>query len=499
MQAPHPKQNTMFSGFLGQPRRRIPAFTSCKALAAALALAAMSGCVTSIITPEVEEALGSQMSVQVEEQAGLYVDDELNAYVDAVGARLAAALEPGPYTFRFDIVDQGEPNAFASPGGYIYVSRGLLAQMNSEAELAGVLAHEISHVTRRHHAKQIGRSMRAGLMTLPGKAVSVVSKDMGDKIAAAGEIYLASYSRDQESEADAYGMRLAAGAGYEPAQLAGALTGIERSVELLSGEKHEPTFFDTHPTTPTRVADVDKLAKSIPWVARAPIADRDNLYRELDGLWWGAQNPQQGVFQDQAFISSDLNLTIRFPQDWKTINTPMFVGAQEPEGNAYMALGGSERVEDPDTLRDQVIASMQEQNGLAPAEQRSFKIGQWPASMVRYDDSSDTDTVSLYYLFVSTETDTFTLMAMGLEAYRADLQDSALSLRAPTQAEIKSINGLRVRTAKLQAGETLTQFNSRVGNEWPVDLTAAINGLDATQQAKAGLPYKILKTEPYVQ
>ena len=119
-----------------------------------------------------------------------------------------------------------------------------------------------------------------------GKAVGVVSKDMGDKIAQAGEIYLASYSRDQESEADAVGMQLSAAAGYDPSELAGALIGIERSVELLSGEKHEPTFFDTHPTTPTRVADVDKLAAKLPWSTRAPIAGQQALYAQLDGLWW---------------------------------------------------------------------------------------------------------------------------------------------------------------------------------------------------------------------
>jgi predicted Zn-dependent protease len=468
---------------------------------AAIALAAglATGCATTIITPEVEEALGSQMSVEVEEQAGLYVDDELNAYVDAVGARLVAAMEPGPYTFRFDIVDQGEPNAFASPGGYIYVSRGLLAQMNSEAELAGVLAHEISHVTQRHHAKQIGRSMRAGLMTLPGKAVGVVSKDMGDKIAQAGEIYLASYSRDQESEADAVGMRLSAAAGYDPSQLAGALIGIERSVELLSGEKHEPTFFDSHPTTPSRVADVDKLAAELPWNNRAPIADRRALYGHLDGLWWGPQNPQQGVFQGQTFLSSDLGLRLTFPDEWKTINTPMFVGAMEPEGGAFIALAGTERVEDPTELTDKVAASMLEQTGLSPAEQRVFKLGDWPASLLRYDDSSEGKTVSLYYVFVSTPSDSYNFTAMGLEEYREDLRDTAMSLRRPTTREIESIEGLRVRTASTRNGESLTQFSTRVANEWPVDLTAAINGLETNQQLPADSSYKIMRTEAYAR
>jgi predicted Zn-dependent protease len=133
-----------------------------------LIAAMVSGCATTVITPELEEELGNEMSVQVREQIGLYADADLDDYLQRVGSRLVASLGPTPYTFRFAIVDQFEPNAFASPGGFIYVSRGLMAQMNDEAELAGVLAHEISHVTRRHHARQIGRSV--GAAGLPCRA-----------------------------------------------------------------------------------------------------------------------------------------------------------------------------------------------------------------------------------------------------------------------------------------------------------------------------------------
>ena len=171
------------------------------------ALSLLSGCATSVITPEVEEAMGTEMSVTVENQIGLYRQEPLESWVQAVGQRLVAKLGPTPYTFRFAVVDQFEPNAFATPGGFIYISRGLLAQMNSEDELAGVLAHEISHVTQRHHARQAGRSLGAGLLTIPGRAVGIVSRDLGYMISApieaAGQVYLASFSRSQETEADA--------------------------------------------------------------------------------------------------------------------------------------------------------------------------------------------------------------------------------------------------------------------------------------------------------
>jgi predicted Zn-dependent protease len=472
---------------------------SLRSLFAGGLLLVTGGCATSIITPELEQELGSHISAEVEQQIGLYDDPPLTRYLQNVGNRLVAALSASPYRFHFDIVDQGEPNAFASPGGYVYVSRGLLAQLNSEDELAGVLAHEISHVTQRHHAKQVGRSVRAGLMTLPGKAVAVVNESWGKSIMDAGKVYLASYSRVQESEADSYGMRLAASAGYDPLQLAAALEGIERSVQLVSGESHEASFFDSHPTTPTRVAEVNKLARGLSWQPLAPLATRDNLYELLDGLWWGEQNPQQGVFQDQTFLSSELEIGVTFPAQWETINTPIFVGAHEPQGNAYIAMGAGERVSNPDELTAALAEKLQQQAGISPAEQRSFEIDGWPASMVRYDDSTDDNKVSLFYLFVTTPGETFTLMAMGLEEYLPDLRATAMSFHRLSPQEKTSITGMRVRTVASRPGESLPQLSARAGNAWPLDLTAVINGADTAAPDTDGRLYKIMRTEAYVQ
>jgi len=110
-------------------------------LAAVTALLSLSACVTSVVTPEQEARAGNSISQQVADQIGLYMDPELERYLDTVGQRLVDSLEETPYQFQFALVDQAEPNAFATPGGFIYVSRGLMAQINSEAELAGVLAH----------------------------------------------------------------------------------------------------------------------------------------------------------------------------------------------------------------------------------------------------------------------------------------------------------------------------------------------------------------------
>ena len=457
-----------------------------------LIAAMVSGCATTVITPELEEELGNEMSVQVREQIGLYADADLDDYLQRVGSRLVASLGPTPYTFRFAIVDQFEPNAFASPGGFIYVSRGLMAQMNDEAELAGVLAHEISHVTQRHHARQIGRSVGAGLFTLPGRAVGVVSQDLGNLInapvEAAGQVYLSSFSRGQESEADAYGMRLAAKAGYNPMALADALSGIERTVEALTGKKHEDSFFDSHPTTPTRVADISRESATLTVTPSPPIADQRQLYAHLDGMWVGVQNPQQGVFAGQTYLNADLDFSITFPDKWETMNTPRFVAAADPDGGAYLALGGSDNPGSVSEIIEGMVQKMREDAGIEPAERRTLSVGSWPAEVLRYDDNSGDKTISLYYMLVQSPREKFMLVAMGFAEFRDALGESALSLRPLTAVQRNSVGGLRLR---------VTQAGKGVGTKWPPELAAAINGLVSKNAPVADRPVKYSRVERF--
>ncbi|MEP5569558.1 MAG: M48 family metalloprotease [Halioglobus sp.] len=454
------------------------------------------------MSPEQETEAGSAMSQKVADQIGVYNDPDLAQYLESVGQRLVNSLGETPYTFQFVVVDQFEPNAFATPGGFVYVSRGLMAQMNDEAELAGVLAHEISHVTQRHHVRQAGRSIGASLFTLPGRAVGVVSKDLGNMINSpiehAGQVYLSSYSRGQETEADAYGMRLANAAGYDALALADALDGIENSVFLLTGEHHEANYLDTHPTTPQRVSDINALAGELTLVPVPPLATQAQLYQHLNGLWWGQQNPQQGVFQENMFLSADLGLSVTFPPEWETINTPRVVGAMEPEGKAYLALGANSGEFSPEGYAAALITKMRDGTGLEPNLSRSFQIGAWPAHVVRYDDSSENETVSLYYVFLNTGQNSFTFMAMGYEHLREALRGSVMSIAKLTPAQAKSISSLRLRVADIKPGESLASWAKRVNSQWSVEFIAAMNGLDDQFTTGAGKPLKYAREERYV-
>ena len=366
-----------------------------------------------------EEQAGSQLARQVENQIGYYNDGYLKNYMDSVGRRLVAELGPTPYSFRFQIIDQAEPNAFATPGGYIYVSRGLLALINSEDELAGILAHEISHVTERHHARQAQRSTLPGLLTVPGNVVgSVVSEDVGNAINAplerAGQVYLSAFGREQETEADTVGMQLAARAGYDPAALGDALNTLESTVTQLTGQTRRFSWVDSHPMTPDRVARVESLAAGLNWQPGTPFArDRAGIYKRLDGLLWGPENPASGFFRDQLFLQPDMGFAIEFPAGWETLNTPRFVGAKRADNRALVILGSAGPPAPPRAYAEAFIAELNKEAGVTPDESDAFEIGEWPAHFVRIRDTSGSEPASIYYLWVLATRNMFQIIAAG--------------------------------------------------------------------------------------
>jgi len=296
-----------------------------------------------------DEEIGAEVAELVEREIGIYEAAGTSEYVKAIGNRLVGNLEDDRFTFKFAIVDQFDPNAFALPGGWVYLSRGLLLLANGEDELAGVIGHEITHVTERHSAGRQRRGILSGVLQIPGAIVgSVVSDDLGQLLNAPintiGQISLASYSRSQENEADRLGMRLSAQSGYDPTALAVMLAQLEADVEMATGVKRESSFFDSHPTTPDRMAKITAEAKKIEWSPQEPIAsDRKELLGKLDGLWVNV-NPAQGVFREERFYQPDLGFTLTFPADWKTVNTPSHVGAytEKQEAVVLVAIAGDE-------------------------------------------------------------------------------------------------------------------------------------------------------------
>jgi predicted Zn-dependent protease len=449
-----------------------------------------------------EEQPGAQASRSVEEQIGIYKGQFLANYVDAVGRRLAASLDDPPHRFRFKIVDRAEPNTFALPGGHIYVSRGFLAQINSEDELAGLLAHEISHVILGHHVQHVSRDDLPGLLTLPGQDVSaIVGDDLGKMINApidaAGRVSLFSYSRSQESEADRAGMSLAAKAGYDPAALGNVLDTLDKLV-VLTGGQQTLSFYESHPTTLSRVEDINALATPIQWKPTRPFAvDHARFLDRINGLWWGSQNPSNGVFQGQKFVQADMRFTMTFPDGWRLVNAPGYVGAFEPDKKALVVLGGAGPPMDPSVPAKALVTKFKDEANVSPAESRAVKIGPWPGHLVHFEDTSGVEPVGLSYLWVASPRTTFIVIGLGVDEYRDQLRDAALSLRGLSIEERDSIYADRIRIEAAEGHESLSELSSRSDNLWDDEMTAVMNGLSVDAELEEGALIKVVRRDRY--
>ena len=471
-------------------------------LAATLTIAACTG--TGGVSVEDEQQAGARAARQVEEQVGIYRAEFLMTYVDTIGRRLIVNIGETPYYFKFRVIDQAEPNAFATPGGYIFVSRGMMALINTEDELAGVLAHEISHVTLRHHARQSQRGVLPGVLALPGRAVrAVVGEDIGNiinaPIEAAGQAYLSSYSRAQETEADRVGIRLAAKAGYDPNALGTVLRNLARTTALLSGRSHQFSFFDSHPTMPNRIGDIEREAGDLAWRPGKPYAkDTAALYKRLDGLTWGPNNPMQGIFVGRQFMQPDMNLSIEFPDGWRMLNTPRYVGAFAPEGDAIVLFGSPDRPGDTSELASAFIEEISKALDIEPWEPIATRVGEWDAHLVKLEDELGAEPVSIYYLWANTGRSIFRIVALGSNRYDEQLRETGESLRRLTRDELDSIMDRRIRIVTAVDGENLASMSVRTENAMPDDLTAAINGLADDATLESGQLIKILREEPYI-
>ncbi|MEZ5196732.1 MAG: M48 family metalloprotease [Bacteroidales bacterium] len=339
-----------------------------------------------------DKQIGAESAIQVEQTIGIYNDSALTSYVQAVGQRLVGALGESPFTFQFHVVDMAEPNAFALPGGYIYISRGLLSLVNDEAELACVMGHEMIHVTKRHAIKQMKKSIFPCILHIPGAVVGMFNSNLGNIINApvslGSELFLKNYSRKQESEADKLGIKLASIAGYNPEKLAIILERLSTDVEHLTGESEKRSYFSSHPYTPKRVENIEKEIAELQWTEKAAIApDTKSLYEKIAGMVYGP-NPAQGIFDSTFFMHPDLNLSITFPDGWKTINVPVAVGAVQKDGEARLVYMINDSVVEPDTIGKAFADYLKKEYKLKPDQNQSIDINGFPAYVVSITDAT---------------------------------------------------------------------------------------------------------------
>jgi len=293
----------------------------------------------TLMSEQQEVQLGTEMDGEVRREMGLYDDSELQQYVEDVGRRLAAMSHRPDLPWHFAVVDQPAVNAFALPGGYIYLTRGILPFLDSEAEMAGVLGHEIGHVTARHAAAQYTKATSTGVgLAVLSILVPEARPYQGLAETAFGVLFL-KYGRDDELQADRLGAEYAAGGGWDPGGVAGMLTTLSRLDEATSGARGVPGWLSTHPDPANRVQEVQPAIAQAQAAhqGRALVEDHDGFLRRIDGLVYG-DDPKDGVVRGGEFLHTALRFGLTFPEGWPVTNMPSQVTAEPEGGGAVLVL-----------------------------------------------------------------------------------------------------------------------------------------------------------------
>lgn len=290
----------------------------------------------ALISEQQELAMGKEGDAQVVASIGLYDDQDLQRYVQQLGAGLAGKSErPGlPWTFR--VVDDAAVNAFALPGGYIYVTRGILTHLSSEAELAAVLGHEIGHVTARHSVSQLSKQQLAGLGLGLAMILSPEARPYGDLAQAGLGVLFLKFGRKDESQADQLGFRYIVDSGYDPRPM-GEVFSVLESVTAGSGQGRLPSWLSTHPDPANRRQWVEaEVVKTQRDVSAGKVA-RNPYLRRIDGIVFG-DDPREGFFTASTFHHPELRFRVDFPSGWKGENQKQAVGAISSNRDAMVVL-----------------------------------------------------------------------------------------------------------------------------------------------------------------
>ncbi len=319
-----------------------------------LLLAALSACAQNPVTgsndfvmmsENQEIAIGRQNDAQVKKQYKVYGSKPLQDYVNSVGQRIAKQSHRPNLQYHFTVLDTPDINAFALPGGYVYITRGILPYLNSEAELAAVLGHEIGHVTARHGVRQQSAAQAANIgLTIASIFVPEINTMGGSNLAnLVGGALLSGYGRDHELEADRLGAEYLAHTAYDPQAII-TVIGVLKNQELQDArlakqEGREPRryhgVFASHPDNDTRlkqaVAESDKLTSAVHF------AGRSEFLAATEGLVFN-DSSDQGVVRYNAFYHGELGIALQFPNDWQVHNLPTALVAVSPQGEVQMQM-----------------------------------------------------------------------------------------------------------------------------------------------------------------
>ena len=474
-----------------------------------LAIALSAACATNPVTgkkqmsllSEAEElAIGQQQDVEIRREMGVYDDPALQRYVNDIGQELARNSHRPNLPWSFTIVDSPAINAFALPGGYIYLTRGILAYLDDEAELAGVLGHEIGHVTARHAAQAYTRQAQANL-GLAILSIFVPSTQPYADLGATGlGVLFLRHGREAEIEADRLGVEYGSGAGYDPAGVPRFLTTLAR-VGAMS-ERGVPNWLSTHPDPGSRVTKAEPVAGRFA-SADAKKVNHDEYLERIQGLVFG-DNPKDGIVRGNEFLHPLLRIGLQFPEGWELTNTPDAVMAQEPGTQHFMVLQEVEAGlrqgyggQAGRTIGDVALASMR-QAGYKVMDAATLQINGNNAHVGVYSGTAkDVGKVVMRAAHIQVGRQLYVVAGFAPEAEFAlvdrDIQPAVRTFRQLTAQEASNIRPNKLDFYVVRRGDSWQSIAARQGKGYVNAATLAImNDREVNVQPQEGDRIKIV-------
>ncbi|WP_460614644.1 M48 family metalloprotease [Hymenobacter seoulensis] len=435
---------------------------------------------------------------QVIAQFGLLDNAPLQRFIQQKGQQMAAVSNRADFGYNFTIVDSPIINAFAAPDGNVYFTRGIMAHFNNEAQFAGVLGHEIGHITAKHGQKQQTRSTLASGALLLGSIFSSRVAQLAQPLSQGVGLLFLKYGRDDERESDKLGVAYSTKIGYDASYMADFFQTLQRE-QQLSGAGAVPDFLSSHPNSADRYTTVKQLAAAAKQQAggRQLTVNRNPYLRMLEGLPYG-EDPRQGFVEGGVFYHPDLKFRFPVPQGWKSQNSPSQFQMAEPNGKAVLILTTAGN----GTL-DAAAQSLAEQLKLQSPQASRTTINGFPAIAIQGDQVGQNqqgqqgitastlsyviqDGQTLYALIglcgpqtLNTYGPTFQRVAQGF----ARLSDASKLNRQPEKIRIKTAKGGQTLASALAANGIPSKRYEEL---------AILNGMKTTDKLAAGQLYKVV-------
>ncbi|MDE3155535.1 MAG: M48 family metalloprotease [Acidobacteriota bacterium] len=450
----------------------------------------------SLMSEEQEIQIGQQNDVEVRKAMGVYDDPALQQYVERIGMQLARVSERPGLPWHFTVLDVPAVNAFALPGGFIYITRGILPYLDSEAQLAGVLGHEIGHVTARHAAQQYTRSAGTQLGLVLGSIFVPQTRPFVDAASSALGLLFLKYSRDDELQADQLGVRYASRAGWDPTGVPELLTTLGR-IQDATDDRGVPNWLQTHPQPADRVQKVHGVVQDVEQAnpGRRWTVDRSPYLQRVDGIVYG-DNPKEGIVRGSAFLHPALRFTVRFPDGWPVQNGTQQVVAKAPDADRYVFLQAVDRAGAGDL--DAIAARSMRGAGFREVDGAATTINGLPAYLGTYNGSlQNFGTTRMRAAYVRNGDAVYLLAGFAApDAFAASIETfdrSIHSFERLTAEEAARIQPNRIRLYTVRPGDSWASIAGGPGaGIVPPSTLAIMNDHAAADEPRAGEQIKIV-------